>query len=158
MWDYPRPPRVEAEYARLRIELGGIMVADTARASAPAYRVLETSHPPTYYLPRSSFLEGSLRPASGTSFCEWKGRAEYLDLVAVAVTGEVVAPKAGWFYPAPTPSFSVITDHVAVMPGQVDACWYDDERVIPQEGGFYGGWITSRVVGPFKGSPGTWHW
>ncbi len=155
VWDYPRPPRLEVEHARLRVDLGGVTVADTARAAgAPSYRVLETSHPPTYYLPPAAFAPGALRPAAGSSYCEWKGQASYHDLVS----GEVVAARACWSYPAPTAGFEPLRDHVAVMPGAVEACWVDDERVTPQEGGFYGGWITSRVVGPFKGVPGSWGW
>jgi uncharacterized protein (DUF427 family) len=130
--------------------LGGARIARTTAS----WRVMETSHPPTYYLPRDAFVDGALRPAVGSSWCEWKGHASYLDLVG----GGVVAPRAGWFYPQPTPGFMVIADAVAVMPGQVDRCVVDGEVVRPQAGGFYGGWITDRVVGPFKGGPGTHGW
>jgi uncharacterized protein (DUF427 family) len=115
---------------------------------------METSHPPTYYLPRDAFVDGALRPTAGSSWCEWKGAASYLDLVG----GGVVAPRAAWFYAEPTPGFAEITGAVAVMPGQVDRCVVDGEVVRPQAGGFYGGWITDRVVGPFKGGPGTHGW
>jgi uncharacterized protein (DUF427 family) len=123
-------------------------------ATTLSWRVLETSHPPTYYLPRSAFVRGSLRPAEGTSYCEWKGVASYLDLVG----GGEVARRAGWFYPDPTRGIEVLAAAVAVMPGAVDRCVVDDEVVRPQEGGFYGGWITDRVVGPFKGGPGSHGW
>lgn len=150
VWDYPRPPAVDASRESVEVWLGGVRIALTTRA----LRVLETSHPPTYYLPVADFAEGALRPAAGSSYCEWKGEASYYDLVG----GGVVAPRAGWTYPRPTRGFEVLVEHVAVMPGAVDRCLVDDEVVTPQAGGFYGGWITRRVVGPFKGEPGTWGW
>ena len=119
-----------------------------------AYAVVETSHPPTYYLPRSAFADGSLRPAPGHSLCEWKGQASYLDLLG----GDEVADGAGWFYPSPTPAFAELVDHVALYPGRMDACFVDGERVVAQPGGFYGGWVTSKVSGPFKGGPGSMGW
>ncbi len=134
----------------VEIRLGGEVVARTTRG----LRVLETSHPPTYYLPLDAFADGVLRPADGSSSCEWKGDASYYDLVTAART----APRAGWTYHHPSPGFAALLDHVAVMPGAMDACTVDDEVVVPQEGGFYGGWITSKVVGPFKGGSGTWGW
>ncbi|GAA2094357.1 DUF427 domain-containing protein [Microlunatus panaciterrae] len=149
-WDYPRPPRVEQSTERVEVVLGGAVIAGTSSS----LRVLETSHPPTYYLPRDAFVNGSLRPCRGSSWCEWKGTARYFDLIS----GDVVAPRAGWTYPDPSPGFAPLRDHVAVMPGLVDACLVDGEKVVPQQGGFYGGWITSRVVGPFKGGPGTQGW
>jgi uncharacterized protein (DUF427 family) len=150
VWDYPRPPRLEATSAVLEIRLGGQVVARTT----DGYRVLETSHPPTYYLPATAFAPGVLRPAAGSSYCEWKGVAAYYDLVTPART----AVRAGWTYPSPSPGFEPLVGHVAVMPGLVDECRVDGEVVVPQEGGFYGGWITSRVVGPFKGGPATRGW
>ncbi len=150
VWDYPRPPALVEFRGSVRIEQGGQVVAE----STTAYRVLETSHPPTFYLPASSFVEGALRPVEGSSFCEWKGRAAYADVVG----GGTVAARAAWTYPDPTPGFRDLLDHWAVTPLSVDACFVDDERVRPQEGGFYGGWVTSDVVGPFKGSPGSWGW
>ncbi|MDN4172332.1 DUF427 domain-containing protein [Nocardioides sp. SOB77] len=150
VWDYPRPPRLEPTTARLEVVLGGVTVASTTRG----WRVLETSHPPTYYLPREAFLDGSLRPAEGSSTCEWKGRAAYFDVLG----GDRVAPRAAWTYPDPTPAFRDLVDAVAVMAAAVDECRVDGERVEPQPGGFYGGWITAAVVGPFKGEPGTWGW
>jgi uncharacterized protein (DUF427 family) len=149
-WDYPRPPRLEATSELVEVELGGEVVASTRNA----LRVLETSHPPTYYLPVSDFVEGSLRAAEGSSFCEWKGVAAYLDVLG----GGAVAERGAWHYPHPTPEFSGLVDHVAVYPAAMDRCKVDGEVVRPQPGGFYGGWITSRVVGPFKGEPGTRFW
>lgn len=150
MWDYPRPPRLEPSTELVEVVLGGQVVARTTAA----YRLLETSHPPTYYLPRAAFAEGVLRPAAGTTVCEWKGVATYVDLVTAGRTAE----RAAWTYADPAPGFEAILDHLAVMPGLVDECRVDGQRVTPQAGGFYGGWITDRVVGPFKGEPGTWGW
>lgn len=150
VWDYPRPPRLEVFDGEITVELGGEVIAATSHG----WRVLETSHPPTYYLPRTAFRPGALRETDGSSWCEWKGRARYFDLVS----GSTVAPKAAWSYPAPTPGFEPIRDAVAVMAGQVDRCTVDGETVVPQPGGFYGGWITSRIAGPFKGGPGTAGW
>jgi len=130
--------------------LGGVEICET-RAS---WRILETSHPPTYYLPRAAFIEGSLRPARGTSFCEWKGKATYLDVIG----GSKIAPRAAWYYPHPHNRYSALVDHVAVYAGVMDECLVDGERVVPQPGGFYGGWITSNISGPFKGGPGTRGW
>jgi uncharacterized protein (DUF427 family) len=149
-WDYPRPPRLESTAELVEIVLGGLVVATTTAA----YRVLETSHPPTYYVPADAFADGVLRPAAGSSFCEWKGRAAYLDLV----TPERTAERAAWTYPSPSPAFAALVDHVAVYPALVDECRVEGEVVRPQAGGFYGGWITSRVTGPFKGEPGTSGW
>jgi len=150
VWDYPRPPRVEASGERIVVRLGGIVVADTR----DAFRVLETSHPPAYYLPMSAFAPGSLVRAAGASLCEYKGRARYFDVRA----GGAVADRAAWAYPSPLPGYETLVDHVSLYPQAMDSCEVDGERVVPQDGTFYGGWITSRVVGPFKGSPGTLGW
>jgi uncharacterized protein (DUF427 family) len=150
VWGYPRPPRVERTAERVEIWLGGGRIA----ASERALRVLETSHPPSYYLPAEEFVPGSLRPAEGSSWCEFKGVAAYFDVVG----GDAVAPRAAWAYPRPSSGFDALVGHVAVMPGAMDRCTVDGEQVTPQAGGFYGGWITSRVVGPFKGEPGTRGW
>jgi uncharacterized protein (DUF427 family) len=147
---YPRPPRLERSDRLIRILLGGGTIAETR----DAFRVLETFHPPSWYLPPDAFRPGVLRPAPGGSFCEWKGRARYWTLAA----GGVVAEAAGWSYPDPTPAFADIQDHVAVYAGRMEACFVDGERVVPQPGGFYGGWITAELVGPFKGGPGTLGW
>lgn len=130
--------------------LGGVLVCETDTS----WLVRETSHPPTYYLPRTAFRDGSLRAADGQSFCEWKGVAAYLDVLG----GSVVAPRAGWYYPTPTARFAALVDHVAVYCGAMDSCRVDGEEVVPQPGGFYGGWVTSKVAGPFKGVPGSSGW
>jgi uncharacterized protein (DUF427 family) len=150
VWDYPRPPRLEAVDVTITVELGGQTVARTTEA----WRVLETSHPPTYYLPQTAFADGILRPATGSSWCEWKGQARYFDLV----TTERTAARAGWTYPRPTPGFEPLAGAVAVMASAVDRCTVNGEAVTPQPGGFYGGWITSSVAGPFKGIPGSMGW
>jgi uncharacterized protein (DUF427 family) len=150
VWEYPRPPRVEASTETVEVVLGGVVVA----RSSETLRVLETSHPPTYYLPLAAYAEGSLRPVPGTTFCEFKGRASYFDVV----TPDRAAARAAWTYPDPTAGFEALLGHVAVMPALMDRCTVDGEVVRPQEGGFYGGWITDRVVGPFKGGPGTVGW
>jgi uncharacterized protein (DUF427 family) len=149
-WSYPRPPRLERVTARLTVTLGGVTIADTTRG----YRVLETSHPPNYYFPPDDIAAGTLEPAKGTSFCEWKGRAHYFTVVG----GEQIAPQAAWAYATPSPAFELIRDFVAFYPDRMGECTVDGELVTPQPGGFYGGWITSSVVGPFKGGPGTRAW
>jgi uncharacterized protein (DUF427 family) len=150
VWDYPRPPRLEPFAGAITVELGGSVIASTEFG----WRVLETSHPPTYYLPRAAFAPGVLRDAPGASMCEWKGQARYFDLVS----GTAVAARAAWTYPRPTPAFTEIAGAIAVMASLVDRCTVDGEAVVSQPGGFYGGWITSRVVGPFKGVPGSMGW
>ncbi|MDX6678533.1 MAG: hypothetical protein QOE31_2585 [Solirubrobacteraceae bacterium] len=150
VWDYPRPPALEPCPRRVRIELGGRVIADSARA----LRILETSHPPTIYLPPGDFDADCLAPAAGRSFCEFKGIATYFDVVA----GERREARAGWTYREPAAAYTALRDHVAVYPGRMDACWLDDERVRSQEGDFYGGWITGDVTGPFKGAAGTRGW
>ena len=150
VWDYPRPPRLERTDEVVEVELGGRTIARTTRA----LRVLETSHPPTYYLPMEDVEDGVLRPAAGSSFCEWKGHAAYLDVVS----GDRLAERAAWHYPEPTAPFAELRGHVAIYPGRMDRCLVDGEQVQAQPGGFYGGWITSRVVGPFRGEPGTMGW
>ena len=150
VWDYPRPPRLEDFTGSITIELGGETIASTTRA----WRVLETSHPPTYYLPRAAFAEGVLRPATGQSWCEWKGQASYFDLLAPTRQ----AARAAWTYERPTAPFEALVGAVAVMAAQVDRCMVNGEKVAPQPGGFYGGWITSWIVGPFKGIPGSMGW
>ena len=148
---YPRPPRLEAVVEPLRIVFAGVEVARTTAA----FRVLETTHPPTYYLPRGAFAAGTLeRGRAQRSVCEWKGAAEYWSIRA----GDRVAVDVAWSYPHPTPAFAAIRDHLAVYAGPMDACFVGDERVEPQPGGFYGGWVTSNLVGPFKGGPGTHSW
>jgi uncharacterized protein (DUF427 family) len=150
VWDYPRPPRVAPSSEHVVVTHAGVVVADTTSS----LRVLETSHPPTYYVPLDAFADGVLRPGEGASWCEWKGHAAYLDVV---VGGDVL-PAVAWTYPTPSKGFEALVDHVALYPGRVDRCTVDGEVVQPQPGSFYGGWITSRVTGPFKGAPGTSGW
>jgi uncharacterized protein (DUF427 family) len=151
VWDYPRPPRVEPVAERIRVIVDGIVVADTNGA----LRVLETSHPPAYYLPpgevRLDLLVGSPR----SSVCEFKGRASYRTLVMPS--GRRVEDVA-WLYPDPAPGYEALAGYLSFYAGRVDEAWVGDERVTPQAGDFYGGWITSRLVGPFKGGPGTRGW
>lgn len=150
VWDYPRPPRIERTDETIEVVVGGRTIARTTGG----WRVLETSHPPTYYLPADAFDDGALRPSEGASWCEWKGQASYFDLVS----GRSVASRAAWTYLTPSAGSEAIAGAIAVMPGLVDRCLVDGEVVRPQPGEFYGGWITDRVVGPFKGAPGTWGW
>jgi uncharacterized protein (DUF427 family) len=150
VWSFPRPAIAEATSHHLRIVHRGIVVADTKRG----VRTLETSHPPTYYFPRDDIARDVLQPVKGATLCEWKGQAAYYD---VLVAGELLA-GAAWSYPNPSDDFALIVDHVAFYAAPFDECTVDRERVIPQEGGFYGGWITSLVAGPFKGGEGTRGW
>ncbi|MFN6354421.1 MAG: DUF427 domain-containing protein [Cyanobacteriota bacterium] len=144
--DYPRPPALVACERHLRVEALGQLLAETLRS----LRVLETFHPPTFYLPPEAFDLSLLRPAAGRSFCEWKGIARYFDVVAP--DGRVL-DRVVWQYPEPTPAFAPLAGWYALYPGAMDGCWVDGERVVPQPGGFYGGWITSDLEGPFKGDP-----
>jgi uncharacterized protein (DUF427 family) len=150
VWEYPRPPRLEPTTKRLRVVLGGEVIAETTRG----FRVLETSHPPNYYFPPDDVRAGALEPAKGESFCEFKGRAHYFTVHG----GGRVATEGAWGYADPSPAFAPIKDHVAFYAGRMDACFVDDEQVTPQDGGFYGGWITADLEGPFKGGPGTRSW
>jgi uncharacterized protein (DUF427 family) len=149
VWDFPRPPRVEATGRHLVVSFGGVVVADTRRAQ----RVLETSQPPAYYFPRDDVRMDLLRPSTHVTFCEWKGQASYFDVV---VDGAVAA-QAVWTYPSPVPAFASIRDHLAFYAQRLE-CSVDDEPVVANEGTFYGGWITRDVVGPFKGGAGSAHW
>jgi uncharacterized protein (DUF427 family) len=150
VWSYPRPAVAQPTDKLLEVWLGGQLVARTARG----IRTLETSHPPTYYFPPEDVAEGVLSLAPGATFCEWKGQARYFDVVA----GGRRAEAAAWSYPSPTKGFAVLKDHVAFMPAAMDRCVVGGETARPQEGGFYGGWITSDLAGPFKGPPGTRFW
>ena len=149
MWDYPRPPRLELSARRIRVMTASAVIAETTRS----YRVLETSHPPVHYVPAEDCAPGTLTSAPGSSVCEWKGRAVYWDVT----TSSGTISAAGWSYPDPTRPFAALRDHVAFYPSLL-ACFVDDERVTPQPGDFYGGWVTADVVGPFKGSPGSMFW
>jgi len=151
VWDYPRPPRVEPLDRHVRIELGGETIAESDRA----LRVLETSSPPTVYVPREDVRPGVLIDAEEHhTVCEWKGRASY----SHAEAGGKRAEHAAWHYPEPKKDFEQLRDHVAFYAGRVDAAYLDDERVTPQGGEFYGGWVTEEIEGPFKGEPGTEGW
>ena len=150
VWDYPRPPRVEASTRRVRVEVDGVVIVESTRA----LRVLETSHPPVYYVPPEDVRSEFLRPSRRTTWCEFKGEALYYDLEI----GERTVRDVAWYYPEPSRGYEALRDHVAFYPGRVDAAYVDDERVQPQDGDFYGGWITSEIEGPFKGAPGTTGW
>ncbi len=150
VWDYPRPPRLEQTDRHIEVVLFDTVIAD----SKSSWRVLETSHPPVYYLPPGDVSNQYLQKNSRTSFCEWKGLAEYVDVMV----GDKIVEDAGWYYPEPTFGFEPIKDHIAFYPGKMSRCSIDGELVIPQPGGFYGGWITSEIIGPFKGEPGTEFW
>ena len=150
VWSFPRPAIAERSGAHVKIEHRGLVIADT-HASV---RTLETSHPPSYYFPIDAIAPGTLRRARGSSFCEWKGAAQYWDVVI----GDLVLPRVGWSYPDPSPAFATLRDHVAFYAGPFDRCSVDGETVVPQPGSFYGGWITGDLVGPFKGIPGSMGW
>lgn len=150
VWDYPRPPRIESSTRLVKIVCGDQVIVESRRS----FRLLETSHPPTFYVPIDEVAEGVLIPASKKSLCEWKGIARYYHVVV----GDYSVENAAWSYPSPQPAFLELADHVAFYPLMMDACYVNGERVQPQAGGFYGGWITSEIEGPFKGAPGTQGW
>lgn len=156
VWDYPRPPAVVPSAEHVRVVHAGVVIADTREA----IRVLETSQPPAYYLPPSDLALRYLRPSPSRTICEWKGVARYwsLHLDTVEHGRPIVVEDVAWSYDAPNDAFDAIAGHLAFYPQRVDECWVDGERVTPNAGGFYGGWVTSRVVGPFKGAAGTLHW
>ncbi|WP_419815537.1 DUF427 domain-containing protein [Glacieibacterium sp.] len=150
VWRYPRPAVAEASARHIRIEHAGVVVAETR----DAVRTLETSHPPSWYIPPKAIASGLLRPSQHRSFCEWKGEARYWHL---DVGGELLRDIA-WSYSSPTPTFALLRDHLAFYAEPLDLCTIDGERVRPQPGGFYGGWITADLAGPFKGVPGSAGW
>jgi uncharacterized protein (DUF427 family) len=150
VWDYPRPPRVEPVSKRIRVVFSGETIADTQRA----YRVLETSHPPVYYIPPEDVRMAYFIKTSRWTVCEFKGAATYWTIRI----NRTVADNAAWSYATPSPGYEAIKNYVAFYASKMDACYVDDEQAMPQEGDFYGGWITSDIVGPFKGAPGTWGW
>lgn len=163
VWDYPRPPRLEPTSSRICILHHGVLIADTTRA----LRILETSHPPVFYIPPTDIALQYLKPSNRRgSFCEFKGTATYwtlditsaLDSLHLASIADAISQDAAWSYAQPTPSYAALRDHLAFYATRVDECTVDGERVQPQPGDFYGGWITSRVKGPFKGPPGTLGW
>jgi uncharacterized protein (DUF427 family) len=146
---YPRPPLLQPVPQRITITLGGVIIAETTRA----LRVLETHHPPTYYLPPDD-ISALLTPAAGSSLCEWKGRARYYDLTG----GSKTARRAAWAYDQPTKAFAALAGYLAFYPGPMDDCHVGTARVMPQPGDFYGGWLTPNLDGIAKGAPGTNHW
>lgn len=150
VWDYPRPPRLEPTTAVLKVIFNGQTIAETNRG----YRLLETSHPPTYYFPPQDVQMDFLRPATRQSFCEFKGMAHYFDVVV----GENTAVAVAWTYPKPPPAYQALQNHLAFYAHAMQACYVGDEKVVPQPGNFYGGWVTSNIVGPFKGGPGSTGW
>ena len=151
VWDYPRPPKLEKVSKTLKIIVEGEVIALTNRG----YRVLETSHPPVYYFPPEDISQEYLRQVENArSFCEWKGEAFYVDVV---VNGKTFS-RIGWGYSNPTVAFAPIKDYLAFYAGRGSTCFVNEEEVLPQPGEFYGGWITSDIVGPFKGEPGSWGW
>jgi uncharacterized protein (DUF427 family) len=151
VWNYPRPPAVVPCGRRVRIEVAGVVVAE----STSALRVLETSHPPTIYIPPADIRTDLLTESSARqTFCEFKGIADYLDLMV----GERRISEAAWTYRNPAAGYQALRDHICFYPGRVDSAWLDEERVHAQPGDFYGGWITSDLVGPFKGGAGTRGW
>ncbi len=162
VWEYPRPPRLERTESHLRVEHCGMLVAETRRG----FRVLETSHPPVFYIPPYDVVAGALRPSGRRgSFCEWKGMASYWTLDLRTAPGTEVGtercapvPDVAWSYAEPAAPFAPIAGYLAFYASRVVLCSVDGEQVQAQPGDFYGGWITSRVRGPFKGSPGTSHW
>jgi uncharacterized protein (DUF427 family) len=150
VWDYPRPPRLERTGARVTVVHAGQVIVD----SDHCWRVVETSHPPVYYVPRDGIADGVLEPSTGRSYCEFKGVASYWDVVV----GTTRVQRAGWSYERPSPGYAEIAGAVAFYPSRVDECRVDGELVRPQEGDFYGGWITADITGPFKGGSGTKGW
>ena len=150
VWDYPRPPRLEPSSRHIQVIFHGQVIADTRHG----WRVVETSHPPVYYIPPGDIKMEYLTPTDRTTFCEWKGSASYYS----TRVGDRVSPDAAWTYRDPTDRFLAIKDHLAFYPQRVDACYVDDELVQSNDGSFYGGWITAKIVGPFKGGTGTAHW
>ncbi|MGF1500427.1 MAG: DUF427 domain-containing protein [Paracoccaceae bacterium] len=150
VWDYPRPPRLEPVPERLTVLFAGRFFAETTRA----YRVLETSHPPVYYFPPEDVDTRVLTPAAGATWCEFKGQAQYWTLEIGARRSE----RAAWSYPEPAAGYRAIAGYFAFYADRVDQAWVGTDQVRPQESAFYGGWITDRITGPFKGPPGTRFW
>ncbi|MFJ7961339.1 DUF427 domain-containing protein [Streptomyces sp. NPDC096319] len=150
VWDYPRPPRVVPDARRVVVRQGGVVLADSRRC----VRVLETSHPPVFYVPWQDVRTDLLTPSATLTHCEWKGVASYWTLTGPGRTVEDVA----WSYEEPEAAYAALSGRLAFYPGRVDSCTVDGERVRPQPGGFYGGWITEEIVGPFKGPHGSDGW
>ncbi len=149
VWDYPRPPRLDPDERLVEVRFHSLVIASSRRT----LRILETSHPPTFAFPPEDVRTDLLEPAPGTSVCEWKGRAVYWTVVADGHRAE----RAAWSYPDPTAGFEPIAGFLCFYPRPFE-CAVDGVAVTPQDGGFYGGWITPDVVGPFKGGPGSAGW
>ena len=149
MWDFPRPPRLLPESREIVVRWGDLQVARTRNA----FKVLETSHPPGFYLPWKDVAAGLLQPASGSSYCEWKGPARYWSLA----NGDQTLARVAWSYPEPLEGAEPLADCVAFYPVNLE-CRVDGALVTPQPGRFYGGWVTPELVGPFKGGPGSESW
>jgi uncharacterized protein (DUF427 family) len=150
VWDYPRPAILEDTHKHLKIIFNGIVLAETDKAK----RVLETSHPPCYYIPPEDIKLEYLIPTSRKTACEWKGLCQYSDVSV----GDKNVNNATWQYIQPAPNFSSIQGYYSFYASLMDACYVNDELVQAQAGDFYGGWITADIVGPFKGGLGTWGW
>lgn len=150
VWDYPRPPRLEESQKLIQVVCNGIVIAHTQRAK----RILETSQPPVYYIPPADVKTTYFMPSNHHSYCEWKGVASYYTIKVADKTIE----NGAWYYPQPTQEYEELTNYIAIYPSQMDACYVDGEKIQPQPGDFYGGWITSDIVGPFKGGVGTAGW
>jgi uncharacterized protein (DUF427 family) len=150
VWDYPRPPRLEVSSKRIRIFFNEVLLVDTTHA----LRVLETSHPPSYYIPQADIRMAYLTKTNRKTVCEFKGQASYWSIQV----GDKKVTDAGWCYESPSSGYEPIAGYIAFYPSKMDACFVDDEQVVAQEGDFYGGWITRDIVGPFKGGAGTWGW
>jgi len=150
VWDYPRPPRLEPVTKHIKIVFNDQLIADTRRSM----RILETSHPPNYYIPPDDIKQAYLIPSDRSSYCEWKGMARYYSLRV----GDRTAKDVAWYYPDISPQYAAMQNYVGFYPGPMDACYVDGEKVQPQAGSFYAGWITQDIVGPFKGGPESWGW
>jgi uncharacterized protein (DUF427 family) len=149
VWDYPRPPKIVADSREIVVRAGDTIVARSTRC----LRVLETASPPTIYVPPADVALELFAIARGQSHCEWKGEARYWTADVAGIRIE----RAAWSYPSPLPAYAALRDHLAFYPAKV-ACFVDGRRVLAQPGGFYGGWITPEIVGPFKGDRGTEGW
>lgn len=150
VWDYPRPPRLEDSHKHIQVIFNGVVIANTRHAK----RILETSHPPVYYIPPEDVKMEHFVSTARTTFCEWKGSASYYTIKV----GDRSVPNAAWYYQHPNEEYASLANYIALYPSQMDACYVDGEKVQSQEGDFYGGWITGEIVGPFKGGAGTWGW
>ena len=150
VWNFPRPAIAERTSSHIKIIHQGVTIAETRAA----VRTLETSHPPSFYIPRADVAMALLSPSMQSSVCEWKGNATYFNVSVGPDHFNTVA----WSYPNPTQPFLVLQNHIAFYAAPFDDCYVDGEKVVPQPGGFYGGWITSKYAGPFKGVPGSRFW